>query len=596
MVNLLREFGPDYVEKKLQRGHEQRARVRAGSALAGGDYGGASRELYGAGMLAEGSEAQVFGQGQEDRVAAQDKARKAEALGGLVRVSGALELIKGADPNTDDPDTLQKRHATLMAALPLMDKIGINTDVLRTLTPDQLITPNLRMVSGNAQKELQLLKGEDGELGTWDGANYRQVRAPQNKPNWKERTKADGSTEWFDINADAPSRGADAPAASGGFNAHIGGVLKREGGFVGRDGNSGAPANYGINQKHNPDIDVRNLTPEKAAQIYKTRYWDAINGDQLPAEAQAAVFDAAVNQGPQVALQMWQQSGGDVGRFNDLRRERYRQTPGFDKYGKSWMRRVDETAGPAIGGGSIQGSAPKRDAPPSGYRYGADGNLTFIPGGPADPATAAGPKNLRPIPAAASAGITANRNTLSKIDKAIAAIEANPRAMGAKNYLGDAINQRTDPGGVNVRALVSDIGSQKIHDRSGAAVTAAEQPRLMPFIPQATDTPQAAVDKLKNLRAEYEALVDETEAFYGPDSGYRPLAPGRGGGQPTPKGPVPQGAKTAHQARIKAGKIDQRQPLGSEANPYVARDAATLSRLRPGSYVITPEGAFGVIE
>lgn len=167
--------------------------------------------------------------------------------------------------------------------------------------------------------------------------------------------------------------------------------------------------------------------------------------------------------------------------------------------------------------------------PPNGYRFNADGSLSPIPGGPADPAVAANNRPLRPIPASAATGIIANRTSLSQIDRAIAAVQANPKAFGLTNYLGDTIKQRTDPGGVNPRAQVADIGSLKIHDRSGAAVTASEQPRLKPFIPTATDEPGVIVTKLQNLRANLEAQNDETESFYSADSGYRQMGPQQGG-------------------------------------------------------------------
>ena len=89
--------------------------------------------------------------------------------------------------------------------------------------------------------------------------------------------------------------------------------------------------------------------------------------------------------------------------------------------------------------------------------------------------------------------------------------------------MGDTIKQRTDPGGVDPRAKVADIGSLQIHDRSGAAVTAAETPRLKPFVPSATDDSKTIITKLKNLRANLESQLDETEAFYSPESGYRPI-------------------------------------------------------------------------
>jgi hypothetical protein len=58
-----------------------------------------------------------------------------------------------------------------------------------------------------------------------------------------------------------------------------------------------------------------------------------------------------------------------------------------------------------------------------------------------------------------------------------------------------------------------------IHDRSGAAVTAAEFPRLAPFIPTEKDDPPTVKKKLKMFVQNYKALVDDSAEFYR-SSGY----------------------------------------------------------------------------
>jgi len=182
------------------------------------------------------------------------------------------------------------------------------------------------------------------------------------------------------------------------------------------------------------------------------------------------------------------------------------------------------------------------EKPPMGYRYAADGNLEFIPGGPADPATASNSRTLKPIPSAAAQGIVGNRSSLSQIERALKAVRDNPDAFGAHNVLPDAITQRLDgkefSGGVDARAKVADIGSLKIHDRSGAAVTAAEFPRLKPFIPQMTDKPEVVKTKLENFKANLQAMNDEAESFYSTDAGYRPISEGKGGKGGGGKGPT----------------------------------------------------------
>lgn len=104
-------------------------------------------------------------------------------------------------------------------------------------------------------------------------------------------------------------------------------------------------------------------------------------------------------------------------------------------------------------------------------------------------------------------------------------------ATGWKGYLPDAILQRSDPKGIATRAAIGDLGSMVIHDRSGAAVTAAEFPRLRPFIPMVTDDPKTAKTKLERFVSEYRAVVDEAKGFY-EASGYNvpPLNNGGGGG------------------------------------------------------------------
>jgi hypothetical protein len=65
----------------------------------------------------------------------------------------------------------------------------------------------------------------------------------------------------------------------------------------------------------------------------------------------------------------------------------------------------------------------------------------------------------------------------------------------------------------------------KLHDRSGANVTASESPRLVPFILAIGDDPKTIRDKLGNFRREYEAALRDQYSVYGPGTGHRALAP-----------------------------------------------------------------------
>ena len=122
-------------------------------------------------------------------------------------------------------------------------------------------------------------------------------------------------------------------------------VFQMEGGYVEKDGKTAAPANFGINQKANPDIDVKNLTKDGAAKIYRQRYWDAINAGDLPPQLAAVAFDTAVNMGVGTAKKLIAQSNGNVDTLLQLRRDEYNrlaQDPENAKYLKGWMNRVDK--------------------------------------------------------------------------------------------------------------------------------------------------------------------------------------------------------------------------------------------------------------
>ena len=139
----------------------------------------------------------------------------------------------------------------------------------------------------------------------------------------------------------ATSPANNAPAN---FSSSVNKVLSFEGGYVAKDGKSGAPANFGINQKFNPDIDVSKLTKEQAVSLYKTRYWDAIGADNLPAKTAEIAFDAAVNQGPAYAKQLLAQTNGDPARMLQQRAIDYtkivQNDPSQAQYLSSWMNRL----------------------------------------------------------------------------------------------------------------------------------------------------------------------------------------------------------------------------------------------------------------
>lgn len=85
-------------------------------------------------------------------------------------------------------------------------------------------------------------------------------------------------------------------------------ILQYEGGLTDDPKDPGGLTNFGISQRAYPNVDIRNLTVEKAGEIYKRDYWDACQCDAMPYSIALFVFDAAVNQGTTGAKKMLQRA------------------------------------------------------------------------------------------------------------------------------------------------------------------------------------------------------------------------------------------------------------------------------------------------
>ena len=155
--------------------------------------------------------------------------------------------------------------------------------------------------------------------------------------------------------------------------------------------------------------------------------------------------------------------------------------------------------------------------PPAGYRYDSSGeNLEVIPGGPADKQ-----EKLKPIPPQINTAIITNQQSIKKLEDGLKLLKDYPDAVGIKGGLPQSIVNRIDEKGIPVRAAIADIGSLVLHDRSGAAVTASEEPRLLPFIPTPSDTAKSAKEKLERMLRYAKEQQDALKGTYSEDQGYR---------------------------------------------------------------------------
>lgn len=91
-------------------------------------------------------------------------------------------------------------------------------------------------------------------------------------------------------------------------------LLGNEGGYVDNPNDPGGATNWGVTQAvaraHGYTGDMRDLPQSLAESIAKSEYWDAVQGDQLPAPLDFQVLDGAYNSGAQRAAEWLQAACG----------------------------------------------------------------------------------------------------------------------------------------------------------------------------------------------------------------------------------------------------------------------------------------------
>ena len=150
-------------------------------------------------------------------------------------------------------------------------------------------------------------------------------------------------------------------------------ILHHEGGYVNHPKDPGGETNLGVTKRVYEEFggtkDMKELTVEDVAPIYKKGYWDKMKGDELPTGLDLCVFDFGVNAGPGRAAKYLQTMIGTVAdggigpntlaklkeyvekhglaksidNFQEARQEYYEKLSTFDTFGKGWTRLVDET-------------------------------------------------------------------------------------------------------------------------------------------------------------------------------------------------------------------------------------------------------------
>lgn len=145
------------------------------------------------------------------------------------------------------------------------------------------------------------------------------------------------------------------------FNDCLARVLKDEGGYTNDPQDPGGPTNYGITlkdvqlyvKKNATASDVKALTLDQAKTIYRSKYWNSLDCDNLPSGVDYTCFDYGVNSGlgrPRKALQRFKSLSGTklINAINDERMTFLQGLNTYARFGKGWAARVSRVRSHSI--------------------------------------------------------------------------------------------------------------------------------------------------------------------------------------------------------------------------------------------------------
>ena len=142
------------------------------------------------------------------------------------------------------------------------------------------------------------------------------------------------------------------------------------------------------------------------------------------------------------------------------------------------------------------------------------GNIVPVPGSVV--------RKVKDIPGRVVDGILDMRETARKVRRAQELMENKEALQGVGMFQGNlAPDFILNENAQFLRALLADLSSAKVLERSGAAVTASEERRLKPYVPKQGDDENVIRTKLKNFLKEFEGRMQDIEDFYSDERGYK---------------------------------------------------------------------------
>jgi lysozyme family protein len=122
-------------------------------------------------------------------------------------------------------------------------------------------------------------------------------------------------------------------------------TLKWEGGYVNNPNDPGGETKWGISKRAYPDVDIKNLSAERAAEFYYRDYWQRAGCGGIAFPLCTCVFDTAVNCGVTRAVR-WARDVHDAPTFLDRREDYYisiiKSNPKLQAFLKGWLNRLGD--------------------------------------------------------------------------------------------------------------------------------------------------------------------------------------------------------------------------------------------------------------
>jgi lysozyme family protein len=98
------------------------------------------------------------------------------------------------------------------------------------------------------------------------------------------------------------------------FNLAMQPIFRWEGGYVNDPDDRGGETKYGITKKRYPNLDIKNLTKEKAAELYYDDFWKKYRVNEFRDQNTATHFlDTIINHGPKWGTTLLQRALNDIG-------------------------------------------------------------------------------------------------------------------------------------------------------------------------------------------------------------------------------------------------------------------------------------------